>query len=124
MRQSAAAAVFVACLLILGHGAHAAGDKVPDYTGWQINVSGVEITKSEYHSSLAKQLSDRCTIIKRGSSRYIVKKNPWGTGLEQFSADLVSASTNITVSGGGKCVFTEATPPFTETWTYRMGPGQ
>lgn len=118
--RSTPVAILALCLLPLH--AKAAPSKVPDYTGWQIIVSGIEITNSTYSSTLAYQLTDKCTVTKRGQSRYVVKKNPWGTGLGQFSADLVSASTSITVSGQGKCYFNYATPPFTERWTYKMGP--
>ncbi|MHB8995318.1 MAG: hypothetical protein ACYC63_08740 [Armatimonadota bacterium] len=120
--KTAAAAVLVIALMTLSHHAQAAGEKVLDYTGWQILVTGIEITNSTFHSSLGYTVDDKCTVIKRGNSRYIIKKNDWGEGLERFSMDLVSASTTITVSGQGKANFHSATPPVTKNWSYRMGP--
>jgi hypothetical protein len=117
MRALAVAALPVLLVLTIGRSAWAAGGKEVDYTGWRMISTGTEITRATYHSQLGYTLDDKCTVVKRGTATYVVKKNPWGKGLESFSMDLVSASTTIMVSGGG-----QASAPVNERWSYKLGP--
>jgi hypothetical protein len=109
-------------ILTATHTALAAGSKVTDYTNWQIIVTGTETTTATYTSDLGYKTTDKCTVIKRGGSNYVIKKESSGEGLSQFSAEMVSSNTNITVSGQGENYFYAATPPKTERWTYELGP--
>ena len=122
MRALAVSALIILVVLPSGRSAQAAGGKEVDYTGWQIIVTGIEITTTKYHGDLGYTLDDKCTVTKRGSSKYVVVKRPEGQGLERFSAERVAASTHLAVSGQGKAHFYSADPPLTKSWSYQLGP--
>lgn len=121
MRASAVAVLVISLTLAIGRLAWA-GPKVPDYTGWQVIVTGLEITNSTYHSDLGYTLDDKCTVTKRGTSKYVVKDTHEGQGLDRFSLETVSSSTNISVSGQGRAYFYSAKPALTKQWSYKLGP--
>lgn len=124
MRLLLAAALAAAALaaVVISVVPAAAAPPVPDYTGWQIIVNGLQITTATFHSHLAFPIDDRVTIVRRGGSRYLVVKNDYGKGLDRYSTKLVSSSTHLTVNGQGKASFPTATPPVTKRWTYQLGP--
>lgn len=116
-RGCAVAALLVSVLLAATLPARAA--EVPDYTGWQITVTGTETTTCTFHGNLAFPLDDKCSIVRHGTSKYVITRDPnLGPGLESYSTKLVSASTDISVTGEGKAVFQGGR---TANWTYHVG---
>jgi len=113
---------FVGALMLGFSWTGAADAQEADYTGWQIIVTGIETTTAKYRSDLGYRVTDECTIVKRGNSRYVINEDPQGEGLQRFSAERVSAITHLRVSGQGSAYFYDADPPLTQRWSYRLGP--